>query len=579
MIFFTESQKISVMAAITSMQNNKAGNRVGQAVDDGKLIITKATRIPIEWESDSSDSESEEHAPGGGSTPAQVLTVQKDNDEDHQYDSDETDFQEQLAKIRKEAEQKEKALLAAHTSRAKKTTALQQSTNEDLDFGPYQYILEMFSYNLKKELCKTPFFIRSSQTDQFTMQDIIQDAYDLYQEICGKLNDQLDELHYAGSGSGEGDLALRKQYIQGAQRTLRNRLRKMLQSKHLTQLMIDWNKSIKDVVAKKEEAKDLADSMMNSKSRGSDPDLVHESDVENARTSAFNLLQQQQETDASELKCTRICNEFKTGKPCTHPNCTFAHSLSQFKPKRCVFAECGCNKEHKGCEFAHITQRIRKDGKCTFIYETALEIADRLKLVKELPMYPEKKDKAQETDKDTDKESNSSFKISDEEFTAQHALLPSESRPVVQKTEFFGDSDDEDWWKPDDKAEEKKDDNMEFPSLTSGVSMQATTPTVAPLSANDLEKMKQENDLKIRQAQQAIEKQKMIGQLAQQTAQQTAQQSIFTDPAIVNTPKPMQQPTDQSSLPVECSVQQAIQLIELMQKSGVQNTRLNLKII
>ena len=180
-----------------------------------------------------------------------------------------------------------------------------------------------------------------------------------------------------------------------------------------------------------------------------------EASEDDERTLAFQAMKAQQDINPSELKCTRVCNQFKTGVPCTHPNCTFAHYLCDLKPKPCIYAKCGCNKEHKGCEFAHITQRIRKDGKCTFIYETALEIADRLKLVKELPMYPEKKDKAQEADKDTDKESNTSFKISDEEFTAQHALLPSESKPVVQKTEFFGDSDDEDWWKTDDKTEKK----------------------------------------------------------------------------------------------------------------------------
>ena len=94
------------MAAITSMQNNKAGNRVGQAVDDGKLKL-KGGKNEDGWDAESdTDSWADEYSddeddgvPGGG-TPAQIAA-----------DEEDLFVAQQLAELRKEQDAKEALLL------------------------------------------------------------------------------------------------------------------------------------------------------------------------------------------------------------------------------------------------------------------------------------------------------------------------------------------------------------------------------------------------------------------------------------------------------------------------------------
>ena len=64
-----------------------------------------------------------------------------------------------------------------------------------------------------------------------------------------------------------------------------------------------------------------------------------------------------------------------------------------------------------------------------------------------------------------------------------------------------------------------------------------------------------------------------------QPFQQGFQQPL-KDPAIMNTPKPMVQATQQMTRQnIECSPQQAIQFIQMMQQSGMDSSGFNFKIV
>jgi hypothetical protein len=81
------------------------------------------------------------------------------------------------------------------------------------------------------------------------------------------------------------------------------------------------------------------------------------------------------------LKCTRVCESFKSGKQCRHgERCRYAHSLEELAPRRCVFGT-QCRKIHTStgnvCECSH----PKEDG----TFETPEDVAIRMNLFVQLP--------------------------------------------------------------------------------------------------------------------------------------------------------------------------------------------------
>ena len=71
--------------------------------------------------------------------------------------------------------------------------------------------------------------------------------------------------------------------------------------------------------------KDFANSGLEPVEKSAD-ESVDESADESTDKSADESVQ-----ESTDLTNTRICREYKTGIPCTHPKCTFAHSFEKFR--------------------------------------------------------------------------------------------------------------------------------------------------------------------------------------------------------------------------------------------------------
>ena len=106
------------------------------------------------------------------------------------------------------------------------------------------------------------------------------------------------------------------------------------------------------------------------------------------RTEGFELMKQRAD-EAREnpmvVKCTRVCESFKTGKQCRHgERCRYAHSLEELLPRKCAFGH-ECRKIHAKtgnvCECSH----PKEDG----TFETAAEVIERMNLRVPLPLERE----------------------------------------------------------------------------------------------------------------------------------------------------------------------------------------------
>ena len=446
----------------TQRMQNKAGTRVGLSVDEGKLKLKGGTS---QWENENLEKNSDGPR-GGGITPGRTQQTVSEQEMDEQ------EFNRQMAEL----EQKRQELYNKYKSQTSgKSTPFDQSNvdqekvdqspgppldKRDLNFGSYWYVLKLINCS-KKDLSKAKYYVNSSLSNRETMRNLLEATREIYDQICDKLNDQIGEIKW--QGSCEDDLVLEKQYINEATAQLNKALKQLLPLEKELEILQKWQLSVKDYFENKQSGLDLANNMMSTKSRAADPTLEHQASEDDERTLAFQAMKAQQDINPSELKCTRVCNQFKTGVPCTHPNCTFAHYLCDLKPKPCIYAKCGCNREHNGCEFAHITKRIPKAGGGeTLVYETALEVTNRLNLKKQIPISPEHEQKLKPTVEPT-VEPTIKTMIDSTDQTKIEPMVQTDSFPILEKQ-----------WSDD------------------GVSMNDTKSTIQPFNAADLDQMKQQ---------------------------------------------------------------------------------------
>ena len=385
MIFFSTFQQINVMSTTQHMQN-KAGIQAGLSVDEVKLNFEggkQYTNDDVEsvdsWEDDASDDE-DDRVPGGG-TPAQIAA-----------DAEEQEFALQLEAIKKEQEKLKKAFdkkqKAVQQNRSRQLNTPIKDDQTDLDFGTYDFVRSLFDFNFGKELSKSNFYKSANVADQKAMADLLEKLRDLWFTFNSKLHDKLDAFHW--EGGGEGDVAVRKKTIEDTNRLFKNRIGTILQSPAHQNLLFQLDKSTKELIEsrnKKPEVKQEVISNNADSPKVQDVQEVQEVDLEKIeRVNAFQQLAKQKQTvDKTQLKCTRVCNEFKTGCLCQVPFCTYAHSKQELRPKRCYFAG-SCNKmnrESDPCECSHPI-----DG--TDEWETTEMVVARLKLAKPLPEVSQK---------------------------------------------------------------------------------------------------------------------------------------------------------------------------------------------
>ena len=584
MIFFSTFQQINVMSTTQHMQN-KAGTRVGLAVDEGKLNLKGGkhtwTKIPIVDESDETNSidsweesdDEEEHVPGGG-TPFQDA---------YEVEQLEELRKEQAAKEAKLLEQKQKA--EANRQKQLRKTSTPTQNKDELDFGSYGYIQSLFGFNFNKQMSKCSFYKTAAVTEQKHLTDLLTNIRDMYFDVCDNLKSKLDELVY--TGGGEGDMALENDYISKANKAFKTQLDTMLQSTSQQNLLIRWNQSIIEFIEHGEVDNSYPDGPFNGQEE-TKPQVVNE------RTQAFNLLEQQKQIDPSLLTCTRVCNEFKTGQKCTHPKCTFAHSFDQLKPKTCVFGEL-CNKQHNRanpCECAHPV-----DG----VLETKEQVVARLNLVKPLPEFIAPNSTVCKPCKPTQPNKSSTLVPAQVSKANRQKDYASEKTKIVERLA---------------QMELRSQQRQQQPHTQ----QQMTPPVQQPMQP-----FQQQMTPPVQQAMQSFQQQPQTQQMAQPVQQQptwnyqlfgqqppmqhtmskSMQQALFRqdpaimntpqpvpqpfqqgfqqplkDPAIMNTPKPMVQATQQMTRQnIECSPQQAIQFIQMMQQSGMDSSGFNFKIV
>ncbi|MEC8211246.1 MAG: hypothetical protein VX031_00720, partial [Bacteroidota bacterium] len=364
----------------TQHMQNKAGIEAGLSVDEVKLNFEggkQYTNDDVEsvdsWEDDASDDE-DDRVPGGG-TPAQIAA-----------DAEEQEFAAQLETIKKEQEKLKKAFdkkqKAVQQNRSRQLNTPIKDDQTDLDFGTYDFVRSLFDFNFGKELSKSNFYKSANVADQKAMADLLEKLRDLWFTFNSKLHDKLDAFHW--EGGGEGDVAVRKKTIEDANRLFKNRIGTILQSPAHQSLLFQLDKSTKELIESRNKKSEVKQEVINN---NDDSPKVQEVDLEKIeRVNAFQQLAKQKQTvDKTQLKCTRVCNEFKTGCLCQVPFCTYAHSIQELRPKRCYFAG-SCNKmnrESDPCECSHPI-----DG--TDEWETTEMVVARLKLAKPLPEVSQK---------------------------------------------------------------------------------------------------------------------------------------------------------------------------------------------
>ena len=202
-----------------------------------------------------------------------------------------------------------------------------------MNFGPHASILTLIEAT-DQQLQKSEFFVQQSKDTQCKLLSIVQTLRKIHVSICTKLTEKMtDDPYITAKNIAAGSKSLQKQ---------------------ITKTTKDFEQTIKE---------------------WSESGLKPAETCEETDTKVHY-----EEIVKPDLTCTRICNEFKTGIPCTHHKCTFSHSFATFSPIQCKHD--GSCARLKSCECRH-TMICQATGNKSL--ETPEQVVSRLNLVKPFP--------------------------------------------------------------------------------------------------------------------------------------------------------------------------------------------------
>ena len=186
---------------------------------------------------------------------------------------------------------------------------------QDLNFGPHASILTLIEAT-DQQLQKSEFFVQQSKDTQCKLLSIVQTLRKIHVSICTKLTEKMtDDPYITAKNIAAGSKSLQKQ---------------------ITKTTKDFEQTIKE---------------------WSESGLKPAETCEETDTKVHY-----EEIVKPDLTCTRICNEFKTGIPCTHHKCTFSHSFATFSPIQCKHD--GSCARLKSCECRHTMICQATGNKC-----------------------------------------------------------------------------------------------------------------------------------------------------------------------------------------------------------------------
>ena len=327
--------------------------------------------------------------------------------------------------IEKEKENKKQAEVAEKVAAkvAAKKAKYANLSGQELDFGQFEYVRILLKTK-KEKIQEDQVYGEFSMTMKASVMHAIDESIDALSRRITKMNCAISECSWAGGDEGDVDeIGVRKEHskklvkkfttiwrsiiVINAARDLSNSLNgfvkvgKQTPTDELESIMksIHDNKSVircSSACASSACASSACDSVDTSEYNTScntsvcvTPCEHYESEspvVQNNehRLECFKVIQRKAD-EAREnpmaVKCTRVCESFKSGKQCRHgERCRYAHSLEELSPRRCVFGS-QCRKIHTStgnvCECSH----PKEDG----TFETPEDVAIRMNLFVQLP--------------------------------------------------------------------------------------------------------------------------------------------------------------------------------------------------
>jgi len=109
---------------------------------------------------------------------------------------------------------------------------------DKLDLGPYNFLTELFRMK-KSQLQNTKWFVRELSIDkQKMLQNNLASSRKIYEQTIEKFHDKLSEINDKDPTND----VLKKQYMQGANRNLKNKFEKLFENEENFSLMKKWQR-------------------------------------------------------------------------------------------------------------------------------------------------------------------------------------------------------------------------------------------------------------------------------------------------------------------------------------------------
>ena len=315
--------------------------------------------------------------------------------------------------IEKEKQEEKEAKVAEKVAAkvAARKAKYANMSDQELDFGQFEYVRILLKTRTEK-IQEDQVYRGFTMTMKASVMHAIDQSIDALSRRITKMNCAISECSWGGGDEGDVDeIGVRKEHsnklvkkfttiwrsiiVINAARDLSNSLNgfvkvgKQTPTDELESIMksIHDNKSVSPSVYASS-AYDSTDTSEYTSCNTSvcvtpcehhelySPPVVQNNDHRSECFEAINDV-----VNALGAKCTRVCDSFKTGRPCRHGDrCRYAHSLEELSPRQCMFGT-KCRKIHTStgniCECSH----PKEDG----TWETAAEVVARMNLFVQLP--------------------------------------------------------------------------------------------------------------------------------------------------------------------------------------------------
>ena len=394
-----------------------------------------------------------------------------------------------------------------------------ETNTQDLNFGPHASILSLIEAT-DQQLQKSEFFVQQSKDTQSKLLPIVQTLRKIHVSICTKLTEKMtDDPYITAKNIAAGSKSLQKQITKA--------------TKDFEQTIKEWSES----------------SLKPGETYPEETDIkVHD-----------------EETVKPDLTCTRICNEFKTGIPCTHHKCTFSHSFATFSPIQCKHD--GSCARLKSCECRH-TMICQATGNKSL--ETPEQVVSRLNLVKPFPQNDQPKivqssvpvfnaKASRDQQRQNYKKHQAQLKALDE----RQKLLTRVNNPVTKKSTYV-----EKTIQPQPQSTVHiVQPMMQQPMMQQTVQPQQPSPAVSVMSGTTM--VEQIPHLSLPETVSEIDKRIRDAVAAENYS---LAQTLKDKKTVMQESKPMQNR-------IQCSASQAIEIMKMMTQSGMSTQNMNFQIV